>query len=123
MFMEQNLKKCRRQGQSKSVVNAYSIMQCVCTHVREEAVSNYRSSCEIGEDVDNPISPFPQDGRFIWKTPKQLFSKILYLEGPKDEAWLAEKAKNFQKRQRIERSNAMDECEKMVIQATYGLMG
>lgn len=83
-----------RSGTSNRVTTAYSLIQCACTHIREEAITNYKNKYEIGDDRDNPDRPFPQDGRWRWATPKKHLSKIIYFEGIEDAKWMAEKEQN-----------------------------
>lgn len=114
--------KTRKRGISLRAVPAYSIMQCTCTHIREEAIQNYRDTFEEGTDADNPDRVFPNDGRYLWAAPSAIQSKIIYLEGPKDANWMAEKSANHAERLRHEAEQVRDECEKLVLQATHGLL-
>jgi hypothetical protein len=85
-------------GISTRSITAYSLIQCVCTPLRQEAITHYRKKVEVGTDLDNPSRPFPEDGRFKWATPKQHASRIIYYAGQMDEAWIAEKKQNHEQR-------------------------
>ena len=76
-----------------------------------EAVSAYRKQKEVGEVIDNPQIPFPQDGKFEWhtvdtgrKVPGYYHSTtyvklhVKYSEGLGDKAWMKKKAEKYKSR-------------------------
>lgn len=60
-----------------------------------QAVKNYIVNRQNGEAIDNPSKDFPNDGKYTWETPGEKVSKVLYLPGPKDRAWMDKKDRNY----------------------------
>lgn len=78
--------------------STYATREKELAEVKAEAYANYRDMRENGTEADKPKREFPKDGYTCWETPSDEYSKIQYIEGKNDAAWMAEKDANYAER-------------------------
>lgn len=74
-----------------------------------------------GTDEDSP-GPFPHDGIYTWDTPDARESKIRYVPGPRDQAWMEERDQRYLSRLEREAVTAVvDVARRSMKTATFGI--